>query len=300
MKSAITSLAIVAWGTLSMSAVRADEAGDEAAIREAVETYVAAYNQHDAAAVAALWSPEAVYLDPLSGNEVAGREAIEKRFSDLFAADKGVQLAATTESVQFVSPNVAVEKGTAVLKRPESTPEETQYSAVYIKRDGKWLLDRVSENEPPAIAPSNAEHLAPLEWMIGSWVDSDDQATVRTRCQWTKNRNFILRLFSIAVDDQIEFAGMQIIGWDPGQQRIRSWVFDSEGGFGQGVWRKQDNAWYIETTGTAPDGSAASSVNIIDPVDDNTFTWQSIDRVADGQLLPNVDEVVVRRQDTQP
>jgi hypothetical protein len=33
-------------------------------------------------------------------------------------------------------------------------------------------------------------------------------------------------------------------------------------------------------------------------VDDDTFTWQSINRVAGGELLPNVDEVVVVRQAT--
>ena len=40
----------------------------------------------------------------------------------------------------------------------------------------------------------------------------------------------------------------------------------------------------------------SSSVNIITYVDDNTFTWQSVNREAGGELLPNVDEVVVVRQ----
>jgi hypothetical protein len=33
-------------------------------------------------------------------------------------------------------------------------------------------------------------------------------------------------------------------------------------------------------------------------VDDNTFTWQSVNREVAGELLPNVDEVVVVRQIT--
>jgi hypothetical protein len=31
-------------------------------------------------------------------------------------------------------------------------------------------------------------------------------------------------------------------------------------------------------------------------LDDNRFTWQSVNREAGGELLPNVDEVVVVRQ----
>jgi hypothetical protein len=72
-------------------------------------------------------------------------------------------------------------------------------------------------------------------------------------------------------------------------------VFDSDGGFGEGLWTRKGNAWHIQATGTLPDGSKSSSVNIITRLDDNTFTWQSINRQAAGELLPNVDEVVVAR-----
>jgi hypothetical protein len=31
-------------------------------------------------------------------------------------------------------------------------------------------------------------------------------------------------------------------------------------------------------------------------VDDNSFSWQTIDRTAAGELLPNIDEIVIVRQ----
>jgi hypothetical protein len=104
------------------------------------------------------------------------------------------------------------------------------------------------------------------------------------------------RMFAVSVRDRVDMAGMQIVGWDPAAKQIRSWVFDSDGGFGEGVWSKKDNSWYIQLTGTLADGSKSSSVHVITYVDDNTFTWQSINRIASGKLLPNVDEVVVVRQ----
>jgi uncharacterized protein (TIGR02246 family) len=301
MKRVMWTAAVLAWSvasTLGLNLVHgADQAADEAAIRTAVEAYIAAYNRGDAKALAALWSPEAVYTNPLTGEQVVGREAIEQQFAAIFADSQGAKLEAVSNSIQFVSPNVAVEQGTAKVLRSEQEPEESDYSAVYVKRDGQWLLDRVTEEEPPVVT-SRYEQLKELEWMIGTWVDQDELNRIETTCQWTKNESFITRSFTLSIRDRLQMAGIQIIGWDPATKQIRSWVFDSDGGFGEGTWTKKDKAWYIQATGTLPDGAAA--VNIITYVDDNTFTWQSINRQTDGELLPNIDEVVVVRQTPEP
>ena len=44
-----------------------------------------------------------------------------------------------------------------------------------------------------------------------------------------------------------------------------------------------------------PDGLKSTSVNVITCVDGDEFKWQSVNRMADGELLPNIDEVVVVR-----
>lgn len=296
MKRVILTAAIMARGLASAIGAENDtQAAEEAAIRKAVESYVAAFNDADAKTLAAMWSPAAVYTNPLSGEQVVGREEIEGQFAAIFAETKGIKLEVTTESVDFISPSVAVESGTAKVIRPDQSPEETEYTAVYVKQEGRWLLDRVTEEEVPQVK-SNYEHLKDLEWMIGTWVDEDEQNRIETTCQWTKNRNFITRSFTLAVRDRIDMAGMQIIGWDPAAKQIRSWVFDSDGGFGTAVWRKKGKSWYVQSTGTLPDGGKTSSVNIITCVDDNAFTWQSVNRMAGGELLPNIDEVPVVRQ----
>ena len=301
MKRTMLAAVIMAWSLAPACGAQSDrQSEDEAAIRKTVESYVAVFNQGDAKALAAMWSPEAVYTNPLSGEQVVGREEIEKQFAAIFAEVKGIKLEAATQSVRFVSPNVAVEQGKTKVIRPDQAPEESDYSAVYIKRDGQWLLDRVTEEEVPVVL-SHYEQLKELEWMIGTWVDQDEQNRIETTCQWTKNQNFMTRSFTVSVRDQVEISGMQIVGWDPAAKQIRSWVFDSDGGFGEGVWTKKDTRWYIQSTGTLPDGGKTSSVNIITYVDDNTFTWQSVNREASGEILPNIDEVVVVRQpETKP
>jgi uncharacterized protein (TIGR02246 family) len=234
-KMRLTLIPVFCFFTPVLAAIesRADQAADEAAIRKSDEAYVAAYNKHDAKALAALWSPEAVYIDPETGEEAVGREEIEKDFASTFADLTDAKLEISVESIKFLSPNVAVENGTARIIRPNGEPDESAYSALFVKRDGKWLLDRVTEEEtpaPPTPPPSNYEHLKELEWMIGSWIDQDEDATVQTDCEWTKNQNFINRSFAVVVGDEVDIAGVQIIGCDPAAKQIRSWVFDSDGG----------------------------------------------------------------------
>jgi uncharacterized protein (TIGR02246 family) len=274
----------------------ADQAADEAAIRKNDEAYVAAYNRHDAKAIASMWSSEAVYMDPDTGEAAVGREAIEKVFAGTLANLKDAKLEIDVKSIKFVSPNVAIETGVARVIRPKTEPETSTYTAVNVKREGKWLLDRISEEEPPAPPPSNYEHLKDLEWMVGSWIDRDEQATIQTDCEWTKNKNFMTRSFAMVIGDRISMAGMQIIGWDPAAKQIRSWVFDSDGGFSEGKWKRKDDRWLIQQIGTLPDGGKSSAINIMKKIDNDSFTWQSVERSVNGDPLPDVDEVLIVRK----
>lgn len=275
----------------------ADQAEDEAAIRKAVDSYVAVVNKRDAKALAAHWLPDAVYVDPDSGKKVAGRDAIEKHFAEEFKGMKDGKLKVAVESVRFVSPHVAVERGTAVVLGLSKDATQSSYTAIHIKRDGKWLLDRVTEEDIPTIV-SHYDKLKELEWMVGSWVDADDDddTTLETNCKWAKNQNFLVRTFSITVRDRLTTSGVQIIGWDSSAKQIRSWVFDSDGGFGEGTWTKKGKSWYIQSKDTLTDGKKVTAANILTYVDKNSFTWQSIDRQAAGQLLPSISAVTVVRK----
>ena len=273
----------------------AAEEGQEAAIRAAGQAYVKAFNDHDAKAVAAFWSPEAVYTNRLTGERVVGQQAIEKQFTALFQTADKLALEVHVESIQFVSPNVAVEHGAASFVAADSTPEQVDYSAVYVRRGGKWLLDRVTDDPQPEVR-SNYSHLKQIEWLIGAWVDQDEHVKISTECAWTKNKNFITRSFTVSSKQQVELSGMQIIGWDPVKKEIRSWTFDSDGGFSEGSWSQAENQWFVRKRGATGDGHQATTVNVITKVDDDSFKFQSIQRTVDGQLLPNIDEVLVVRR----
>ncbi|MGO9566885.1 MAG: YybH family protein [Desulfomonilaceae bacterium] len=273
---------------------------DEAAIRQAVQSYVEAFNRGDAAAVAAHWSDDGEYIG-VSGESFKGRKKIEAGLKTFFAENKGVQVQVTPISIRFPSSNRAVETGVVVLTRAEQNPEETQYHANYVKRGGVWKLASVRDESTAVVLPSY-DHLKDIEWLIGEWVDADENAEVDTAFRWTKNYSFITSSFSVSAQGKIGLQGTQVIGWDPVAKTIRSWMFDSEGGFGEGTWSKQGNQWVVKTTSILGTGEKASSTNIYSYVDPNTFTWKSIGREVAGEPKPNIDEVtVVRKQpETKP
>jgi uncharacterized protein (TIGR02246 family) len=164
----------------------ADQAADKAAIEKAIESYTAAFNAADAEALAKHWSSEAVYINPITGDQAEGREAIEKAFAAILADLKDTKLAVDVESIRFISPRVAVENGAAKLISAEGQPRESSYTAIHVKENGKWFLDRVTEEDVPVVL-SHYEQLKELEWMIGTWIDGDDQDHIETTCQWTRN-----------------------------------------------------------------------------------------------------------------
>jgi hypothetical protein len=177
--------------------------------------------------------------------------------------------------------------------------EDSKYSAVHVRQGGVWLLDRVTEEGVIKPPKSNYEHLKGLEWMVGTWIDADANDTIQTDVDWAKNKNFLTRSFSATIGDQVDMSGMQIVGWDPVAKAIRSWVFDSDGGFGEGKWKQgKDGQWVIQYSGTLPDGSKMTGDNILRRIDDNSYGWQSINRQVDGEILPNIDEVTIVRADS--
>jgi uncharacterized protein (TIGR02246 family) len=278
-----------AWGT-------ADEVDEANVIRQRIESYVAAYNDQQAAAVADHWSDDAVYVNRDTGERITGRPAIAAMFQKLFQSGEAAQLNVTVEAIRRITPEVAIEDGTAEMVSADGEPLHSTYTAVHVKRDGQWYLDSVRETDAPAPPPAASNELEQLSWMVGEWLDKAEDATVRSQWQWAKNKTFLTSTFNVSVEDRVELEGTQIIGWDPAAGQIRSWVFDSEGGFGEGVWRRAGNQWIVETVSTLSDGSQGSATNVYTLVDDGTFLWKSVDRQVDGEPQPDIDELPVYRQ----
>ena len=265
----------------------------DAAIRAAGDAFVKAFNAGDAKAIGALWAPDAEYTDE-SGQSIHGRAAIEKEYADLFKEHPGATMTVTVESIRFFGPDTAVEKGIAKVKSPEGDAGTgARYTVVHAKRDGAWTM--VVGRDDRHVPESNEEYLKGLQWLIGDWtLDAKDRPLI-IHFEWMAQKNFIKNTFTVTKDGEATLTGGQIIGWNPKLASIVSWHFEAQGGFGSDVWTKDGSKWVIEASGVFRDGAESESVNILTPIDANSFTWQSVSRTLDGASLPDTQPVKIVR-----
>lgn len=270
------------------------DAKDKAAIAKNGDAFVEGFQKGDAKALAALLATDCDYIDQ-TGQHLKGRDAIEKVFAKLFDENKGLKLRIESTSLLFLTPDVAVEDGTVEAFPPNGgPPTRARFTNVHVKKDGKWLLGSV--RAAPFVQPSAYQHLNVLEWAIGEWVGEAPEGGVeRLTLAWVDNQNFIKGTFSTTLKGVPVGSATQRIGWDPTAKRIRSWVFDATGGFGEGSWVQNGKMWVVKTTFVLQDGKQVAATFTLTPVDANTFTLQAKDRSEDGNKLPDLKEVKMKR-----
>ena len=169
--------------------------------------------------------------------------------------------------MRLVNEGLALVEATAEVKPAAATGGAAVSDFVLVKPNGRWLIE--SAHETIAHLPPQTNHLKELDWLVGDWSSETSKAgiTLRTTCDWTANQAFLIRKFKVEGKEAILHGGTEIIGWDPRTNRIRSWVFDSDGGFGENVWVHDGNRWLIKYSGTLADGSEASATHILTNVD---------------------------------
>ncbi len=269
-------------------------AAESSGLAEALRQYVAAFNGHDAAKVAALWSADGIFVDKGSGSRTEGRAALAADFAALFVASPQIALHGEIEGVRMVGADVALVDGTSITAEPGAEAEASSFSAVFVKRDGAWLIDSVHESPLP-LPQTPRQALESLAWMVGQWRDAGDGNQVNTTVAWSPSEAFLVRSYSLERDGEEPFSGTQVIGWDPRAQEIRSWTFNSDGSFGDGVWSKSGDEWLVRTSQTTAGGSAASATQVIKTVDANTATVQTVGKEVDGSLEPASEPLTMVR-----
>ncbi len=274
---------------------------DEAAIQLVDEAFIKAYNAGDAEGLAAQFTEHAEYVDE-TGAVVEGRKAIEASLTLFFEENPGCRLQINAESVRTLSPGVAVQDGTTVVSRTDnSTPVECHYTSVYVKTEGKWLLASVRDSAPRNLREHSMQ-LQQLSWLNGNWIDEGDDSIINFSCESVDNGNFLLRKFTVIVEGEEAMSGTQRIGWDPLTGKLRAWIFDSEGAYGEGLWHHDpaNNRWVLKTTGVTADGETASSTSLYTFVNEHTMTWQSVDHEIAGVQQPDSDVITIVRHAPAP
>lgn len=289
-------LLTLAYVFIAYSDLYGDAQKDESDIRQISKEYSTAFSKQDPEALASFWTSDAVYINPITGMSIQGHDALVENFKDKFEDDKADKLEITISEIQFPEPGKAIEKGVFRLTYADGKPTlQNAFSVLLVKEGDRWLYKEARQIHLD-MPPSNYEKLKELEWMVGDWIDADDDVTIETQTKWDSNKNFIIQKFTMQLYDQNVLEGQQIIGWDPTINKIRSWIFDSDGGFGTGVWYNKENRWVVTTVYTLSNGGKASAVNIYTKISEDAYTWASEGRDVNGEILPNIKSIKIVRK----
>jgi uncharacterized protein (TIGR02246 family) len=268
----------------------------ETEIRKANADYGTALAAGDLDAVMAFWASDADYIDD-AGKQSQGSDKIAALFRKSLPEMKGAKVNVRIHSLKFLRPEICLEDGTVEKTTAIGTKESGRFAIVWTKTGDKWLISSVRDlptevTDAPSVA---ATHLNDLGWLVGEWVDDSPKADVAVKVSWATNKAFLLMDYVIKQPDADPLEVSVRVGWDARAGRIRSWVFDSTGGFAEAYWRKDGKRWVIGTSGVLPDGGTGGATNVYEFVDENTFVWRSTERDVDGQPLPDAEVKFVRK-----
>jgi len=265
----------------------------ETAIRQSAKDFAAAFDKGDAKAIAALWTEDGEFIDE-AGARLVGRDAIEKRYVDFFAQNGGAKIEIVVDSLRQAGPDTALEDGRAAvtLSSQASPASSGKYTAVHVRRDGKWSIASVRDLAPEAVTGPTMED---LDWMVGTWHAEHLGKEMTITCRWLADKSFVEATYARLENGKSIPTATQIIGVDPRSGRITSWMFNADKGFAQGTWIPHETGWAIGFEGVRADGTATSAINLLARVND-ALVWKSTHRTIGGQSLPETEEVVLKRQ----
>lgn len=291
---AVACLGLLPLGVHLAHPAQAGEGGDakktedETTIRKLSDDFARALSGGDAKQVAALFTDQGEYVSD-DGTVIRGKPAIEKAYKAFLEKNGHPKVELTIDSIEFPSHDTALVQGTATVHggKPNQAPA-SDFETLYVRENGQWRLARLRET------PEEGMALDDLDWLIGSWVAKTGDIEVHTKYSWDKSKNYILATFTIKGGGR-DLAGTQRIARDPSTGQLRSWLFGNDGDFGESTWTWDGKRWLLEATGVEADGSVVTALNIVTPLDNDSFTWWSTKRTADGEELPDLAPIKVTR-----
>jgi uncharacterized protein (TIGR02246 family) len=328
-----TVICLALWSAPS----RAQEAttpNPEAATFEALAAgFQKLFNEGKAAELAAHFLPDGELIDD-EGNHYRGRQELQDLFERFFATYPRAKLTLQVDSLRVIGSRLAIEEGTRIVRADEratkasgpatggekavaatepagaakpdastaayTNPVEARlrYLCVWAKVDDKWQVASVREfaDDPP---PTPHELLQPLAWLVGDWVSEGDDSVVRISYRWSDDGNFLLGDYKVTAKGQTSMDSVQRIGWDPLRQQVRSWLFDSDGGYGDGEWTTLEDGYLIRSSAVMPDGSIGAANIEARKLSEEQFVLKGTNRIVAGEPVEDF-EITVSKQPPQP
>jgi uncharacterized protein (TIGR02246 family) len=256
--------------------------------------YEIAYANSDVPALVNFFTEDAEYTTE-EGRTFSGRAEIQAAIQAGLAANRGAKLVINADTVRLLGPESLLEKGSTTVTGADGETSGSLYTAIYVIKGGEWKINQLIESPLPALTPH--EQLQELGWLVGDWEESNqtNDLSIQSAYTWARGGNFLTRNVTVKRAGTVTLEGWQIIGWDPIEERLRSWTFDNEGGYAEGYFIREGERWLQRETGVTPDGIRTGADNTITKISADRFTWESNNRTLDGDPQPSIGKIEINR-----
>lgn len=271
-----------------------DREADKLAIDKLIKDSTQAFSNRDAAAIAANWTADGEYIRN-DGAPVRGRAEIQKGYAEFFKTLKGkLTVDIQTDNLRFPSADTAISEVTLRLRNEQGEVIGSNWrNTLLVRENAQWKVALVQEwDRENALDDS----LKDLEWLIGTWRMDTKDREMSTTYEWDENKAFIRGKYTVKQGGKVAESGTQMFGKDNAEGGIRSWVFQTDGGFGNGFWVREGKKWTVDFEGVTSDGKKLTATILYIRVDADTFTWQSVQQTVDGHPIADTQPIKATKQ----
>lgn len=284
-------------GMFCFGALFGAEQGSKGQVVDKLQSLTKAVNQGNTQILPGFWTEDATFMNPHTGEVLRGKKEISPylllRVKEINTRKLNFNF--TPGKIEFPDKDRAVVEGISEITNKGALLQRNARQIVLVRKNGDWLISSIKEIEVPP-APPLFENLKELDWLVGDWKDVDENVDISFKTKWDAFKNFLIQQFKMKIYGNLVMEGLQIIGWDPVEKKIRSWVYDSDGGVGTGLWTRKGDVWSVKMDYVLSDGTKGSATNIYTKQNNSKYQYSSIDRKIGEESIPSIEPVTVVRE----
>ncbi len=231
------------------------------------------------------------------GEVTTGRDGIRDLARAFFEAHSGAKTTMGEERWKVLGEGSVVVDGTVTLESAEGVVlSRARVTVICVKDGSEWRI--ASLREDPLLTPdplTPREHLESLSWLVGDWIEEGEDAYVRSSCRWSDEGPYLLQSFEVRDAAGETRRSSQRIAWDPLLSKVRSWTWDSLGGYGEMVWTPVGEGWRISARGVSSTGVLGTGTHRVTRKGENIIRWELTDWIVGDEPMEDRTHVIVRR-----
>jgi len=289
-------LAALAVAAFTVPGSAEDEEGREAIpadIRALGEAYLKAYEAGDAAALVKCFTSNAEYTTA-GGAVYRGRLPIHSLAQRFFMANPGVKLEVEAGELRILGEAIATKDGVATIRSADGKVlARSRFTALYTRDGGRWLCASLRDYElREGVARDRLEQVA---FLVGDWIEETEEATIESSCRWSEDGPYLMQTFKVTAKGGETRSSTQRIAWDPLLRKIRSWIWDSDGGLGEAIWTRLEDGFALQSRGVSSAGVVGTGLYRILPQGEDAFRWEATQQTVGEETVEDRFHLIVRR-----